>query len=196
GRLGPFDGGPSTLAGRGRTGAPATYPLVENRHRDGILRLSLAPAPGVSAALQATAEAHARRVLEALDYVGVLAIEWFEVEGRLLAHELAPRVHHSGHWTTEGGETSQFENPLRAGLGLPLGDTAPRGVAAMVNLIGSTPTPSAVLAVSGAHLHLYGKAPRAGRKLGHVTLRAEDPNALAARLTRLLAAVEPGPEEP
>src|SRR5262249_38819976 len=106
------------------------------------------------------------------------------------------RVHNSGHWTIEGAETSQFENHLRAGLGLPLGDTAPRGVAAMVNLIGSTPTPSAVLAVSGAHLHLYGKAPPAGRKLGHGTPRPEDPNALAARLARILAVVEPGPEEP
>jgi 5-(carboxyamino)imidazole ribonucleotide synthase len=192
----PFDRELSILAVRGKDGATATYPLVENRHRAGILRLSLAPAPGVSAALQATAEAHARRVLEALDYVGVLAIEWFEVGGRLLANELAPRVHNSGHWTIEGAETSQFENHLRAGLGLPLGGTAPRGVAAMVNLIGRTPAPSAVLAVSGAHLHLYGKTPRAGRKLGHVTLRADDPDALAAGLTRLLAVVEPGPEEP
>ena len=172
---------------RGRDGATACYPLVENLHAGGILRRSLAPAPGVTPALQARAEEHARRVLETLDYVGVLAIELFQVGDRLLANEMAPRVHNSGHWTIEGAETSQFENHLRAVAGLPLGPTAARGVSAMLNLIGALPDPAAVLAIPGAHLHLYGKAPRPGRKLGHVTLRADD----RAELDRLRARVEP-----
>jgi 5-(carboxyamino)imidazole ribonucleotide synthase len=182
-----FDRELSILAVRARDGATAAYPLVENLHVDGILRRTLAPAPGVSSALQAEAESHARRVLDALAYVGVLAIELFQVGHRLLANEMAPRVHNSGHWTIEGAETSQFENHLRAITGLPLGSTAPRGVSAMLNLIGAVPDPSSVLALPGAHLHLYGKTPRAGRKLGHVTLRADHD----VDLNRLRARVEP-----
>jgi 5-(carboxyamino)imidazole ribonucleotide synthase len=174
----PFARELSVIAARGRDGAVACYPLVENEHAEGILRRSRAPAPGLAAGLQAEAGRHAGRVLDALGYVGVLAIELFEVEGRLLANELAPRVHNSGHWTIEGAETSQFENHVRAVTGLPLGPTAPRGASLMVNLIGAVPDAAAVLAVPGAHLHLYGKAPRPGRKLGHVTLRADDPAAL------------------
>jgi 5-(carboxyamino)imidazole ribonucleotide synthase len=182
-----FDRELSILAVRGRDGATACYPLVENLHADGILRRSLAPAPGVSATAQAQADAQARRILDALGYVGVLAIELFQVGDRLLANEMAPRVHNSGHWTIEGAETSQFENHLRAIAGLPLGSTAPRGVSAMLNLIGTVPDARAVLAVPGAHLHLYGKASRPGRKLGHVTLRADGPR----ELDRLRAQVEP-----
>jgi 5-(carboxyamino)imidazole ribonucleotide synthase len=183
----PFDRELSILGVRGRGGETAFYPLVENRHAAGILRRSAAPAPGATPALQAVAEAHARRVLDSLGYVGVLAIELFQVGDRLLANEMAPRVHNSGHWTIEGAETSQFENHLRAVAGLPLGSPAARGVSVMLNLIGRVPSPDAVLAVPGAHLHLYGKPPRPGRKLGHVTLRAEDP----ATLERLAARLEP-----
>ncbi|HZO89783.1 MAG TPA: 5-(carboxyamino)imidazole ribonucleotide synthase [Chthonomonadaceae bacterium] len=175
----------SILAARGRSGATVFYPLVENQHAGGILRISLAPAPNLTPELQAQAQDYAARVLEALDYVGVLAIELFQREGQLLANEMAPRVHNSGHWTIEGAETSQFENHLRAVQGLPLGSTAARGHAAMLNLIGTTPEPAAVLAVPNAHLHLYGKSPRPGRKLGHVTLRADDPASLEAHLTEL-----------
>lgn len=174
----------SLLAVREREGATAFYPLVENHHRDGILRLSRAPVPRL-AALQAEAEAKAARILAALGYVGVLAVEFFVEAGRLVANEIAPRVHNSGHWTIDGAEVSQFENHLRAGLGWPLGATTPVGWSAMVNLIGTVPDTSAVLAVPGAHLHLYGKAPRPGRKLGHVTLRADAPETLDARLTVL-----------
>jgi len=177
----------SILAVRARNGETAFYRLVENHHRDGILRLSLAPAPHLTEALQREAEAAARRVLESLDYVGVLAIELFECNGRLLANEMAPRVHNSGHWTIEGAVTSQFENHLRAVLGLPLGSTGPAGHCAMLNLIGDLPDSSEVLAVSDAHLHLYGKSPRPGRKLGHVTLRAASPERLALRLSELPA---------
>ncbi|HEU5014059.1 MAG TPA: 5-(carboxyamino)imidazole ribonucleotide synthase [Roseiflexaceae bacterium] len=206
----PFVREVSVLAVRGRDGATAFYPLVENHHRTGILRLSLAPAPNLLPELQAHAEDYATRVLEALNYVGVLAIEFFEVgdgrrttndeqssssdsssfathhSPRLLANEMAPRVHNSGHWTIEGAETSQFANHVRAVAGLPLGSTALLGYAAMVNLIGTVPDAAGVLRVPGAHLHLYGKAPRPGRKLGHVTLRADDQHILMERV----AAVE------
>jgi 5-(carboxyamino)imidazole ribonucleotide synthase len=182
-----FDRELSILAVRGRDGATLCYPLVENLHVGGILRRSLGPAPGVSSGLQDRAESYARRVVDTLDYVGVLAIELFQVGDRLLANEMAPRVHNSGHWTIEGAETSQFENHLRAVAGLPLGPTVLRGASAMLNLIGAMPDRDAVLAIPGAHLHLYGKAPRPGRKLGHVTLRADT----AAELDRIRARLEP-----
>jgi len=184
-RLVPFARELSVLAVRGRTGETAVYPLVENHHRAGILRLSLAPAPQLEAAIQQAAEDAARRVFDALQYVGVLAIEFFEHEGRLLANEMAPRVHNSGHWTIEGAVTSQFENHLRAVVGLPLGSTHAIGCSAMLNLIGEVPDSAEVLAVRNAHLHLYGKSARAGRKLGHVTLRASSPEQLASRLAEL-----------
>jgi 5-(carboxyamino)imidazole ribonucleotide synthase len=162
----------SQVAVRGRDGTLAFYPLVENHHEHGILRLTLAPAPDLSADLQEQSVELTRRVLEALDYVGVLAIEFFQQGGRLIANEMAPRVHNSGHWTIEGAQTSQFENHLRAILGWPLGGAAALGPCAMVNLIGKAPGPASVLAVGGAHLHLYGKSPRPRRKVGHVTICA------------------------
>jgi len=186
-RFVPFTRELSVLAVRSRNGETAIYPLVENHHRTGILRLSLAPAPRLEAAIQRDAENAARRVLESLKYVGVLAIEFFEHQGELLANEMAPRVHNSGHWTIEGAVTSQFENHLRAVLGLPLGSTGPAGHCAMLNLIGDLPESAEVLAVPDAHLHLYGKSPRPGRKLGHVTLRAASPERLALRLSELPA---------
>ena len=119
---------------------------------------------------QAEAEAICTALLDALDYVGVLAVELFEVGGRLLANELAPRVHNTAHWTIDGAETSQFENHLRAILGLPIGATGARAPCVMVNLIGAAPPLEELLALPGSRVHLYGKAPRAGRKVGHVTL--------------------------
>jgi len=184
-RLVPFTRELSVLAVRGRTGETAFYPLVENHHRGGILRLSLAPAPQLDRAIQHAAEDAARRVFDALQYVGVLAIEFFEHEGCLLANEMAPRVHNSGHWTIEGAVTSQFENHLRAVVGLPLGSTHAIGCSAMLNLISEVPDSAEVLAVRDAHLHLYSKSARAGRKLGHVTLRASSPEQLASRLGEL-----------
>ena len=172
----------SILAVRGTSGATTFYPLVENEHRHGMLRRSWAPTRMPSARLQAGAEAYAARALEAMSYVGLLAIELFECNGTLIANELAPRVHNSGHWTIEGAETSQFGNHLRAMLGLPLGATAVIDHIAMVNLIGTVPASAAVLSVPGAHLHLYGKQPRAERKLGHVTVRAADSGTLAKRV--------------
>jgi 5-(carboxyamino)imidazole ribonucleotide synthase len=175
----------SVLAVRARTGETAIYPLVENHHRAGILRLSLAPAPRLDPAIQHAAEEAANSIFEELQYVGVLAIEFFEQDGRLLANEMAPRVHNSGHWTIEGAVTSQFENHLRAVVGLPLGSTHAIGSSAMLNLIGQLPDSAEVLSIRDAHLHLYGKSPRAGRKLGHVTLRAASTEQLASRLAEL-----------
>jgi 5-(carboxyamino)imidazole ribonucleotide synthase len=177
----------SILAVRARNGATSFYPLVENHHRGGILRLSLAPAPSLADSLQHEAEDAARCILDSLYYVGVLAIELFECDGRLLANEMAPRVHNSGHWTIEGAVTSQFENHLRAVSGLPLGVTRTLGFSAMLNLIGELPEANGLLALPDAHLHLYGKSPRPGRKVGHVTLRADSVDELEQRLRQLPA---------
>lgn len=192
----PFDRELSILAVRGLHGEVVKYPLVENHHESGILVRSLAPAPAVTEELQEAGQGIAHTILEHLDYVGVLAVELFQVGDRLLANELAPRVHNSGHWTQDGAVTSQFENHLRAILGLPLGSTDVRGErAAMVNLLGRPPLRSRVLAVPGAHLHLYDKEPRPARKVGHVNLvddprtrrgaGGEDPSDFTARLGRV-----------
>ena len=183
----PFQREVSVLAARGRDGATVFYPLVENHHRDGILRLSRAPLAAPE--LEGEGWDHARRLLERLNYVGLLAIEFFVRDDRLIANEMAPRVHNSGHWTIEGAVTSQFENHLRAILGLPLGSTATLGHSIMLNCIGAMPERAAVLAVPGAHYHAYGKAPLPGRKVGHLTLRAEHPDALRTGLDRLLPLV-------
>lgn len=171
----------SVVAVRGRDGEFRAWPLTENWHVDGVLSASLAPAC-VDAALQGTAIGHARAIAERLDYVGVFALELFCRDGELLANELAPRVHNSGHWTIEGAETSQFQNHLRAVLGLPLGDTAARGMSCMLNWIGEMPDATPLLSTPGGHWHDYGKQPRAGRKVGHATLRADSAEVLAQRL--------------
>ena len=180
----PFERELSVVAVRGRDGGFRTWPLTENWHVDGVLSASLAPAQ-VDPALARTAIDYARRLAERLDYVGVFALELFCRDGGLLANELAPRVHNSGHWTLEGAETSQFQNHLRAVLGLPLGATHARGHACMLNWIGEMPDAAAVLGEAGGHWHDYGKEPRAGRKVGHATLRADDPQALAGALERV-----------
>jgi 5-(carboxyamino)imidazole ribonucleotide synthase len=181
----PFQRELSIIGVRDATGDIRCWPAVENHHADGILRLTRAPAPGLDAELQRRAEACIRPLLESLDYVGVGCVELFDVNGDLLANEIAPRVHNSGHWTIEGAETSQFENHLRAVLGWPLGSTAPRGSSAMVNCIGEMPDRGAILAIPGAHLHDYGKAARPARKVGHVTVTAADAPALEERLARV-----------
>ncbi|MBD9468579.1 5-(carboxyamino)imidazole ribonucleotide synthase [Pseudoxanthomonas sp. PXM01] len=180
----PFERELSVVAVRGRDGEFRTWPLTENWHVDGVLSASLAPAR-VDAALADAACAHARRLAESLDYVGVFALELFYRDGALLANEMAPRVHNSGHWTIEGAETSQFQNHLRAVLGLPLGDTRVLGQACMLNWIGEMPDARAVLQEAGGHWHDYGKEPRTGRKVGHATLRADDASSLAQALARV-----------
>lgn len=163
----------SIIAVRGREGEMAFYPMAENLHVDGILRYSLAPMPDLDEAVQQTADGYIRALLDELDYVGVLTLELFQTrDGKLLANEMAPRVHNSGHWTMDGAVTSQFENHLRAIQGLPLGDTSARMPTCMVNVIGQEGDPAAILAISDAHLHRYDKSERAGRKLAHVNLLA------------------------
>jgi 5-(carboxyamino)imidazole ribonucleotide synthase len=174
----------SIVGARSTRGETRTYPIVANTHRDGILRLTVAPLR--AARLQRAAEDGLRRVLDHFGYSGVLTIEFFVAAGRLIANEMAPRVHNSGHWTIEGAATSQFENHLRAILGLPLGDTRAVGHAAMVNFIGSMPQRARVLALPGVHHHDYGKAPRPGRKLGHATVVAPTATARDALVRRLL----------
>ncbi|MBB5875768.1 MULTISPECIES: 5-(carboxyamino)imidazole ribonucleotide synthase [Xanthomonas] len=177
----PFQREVSVVAVRSRDGEFRTWPLTENWHVHGVLSASLAPAQA-DAALEQAAVAHARALAERLQYVGVFALELFCRDGELLANEMAPRVHNSGHWTIEGAETSQFENHLRAVLGLPLGSTRMRGHACMLNWIGTMPDAAAVLAQPGGHWHDYGKEPRDGRKVGHATLREDTPEALAHAL--------------
>lgn len=173
----------SLIGARGDGGEPVFYPLTENRHRNGILISSLAPY--VHAELQRAAESWMSAIMTKYDYRGVLAIEFFATDAGLLANEMAPRVHNSGHWTIEGAEISQFENHLRAVLGLPLGSTEVRASSAMLNLLGTMPDYRAVLAESGVHLHDYGKQARPNRKLGHCTLVDSDRPRLIERLAAL-----------
>jgi len=180
-----FDRELSILSVRGRSGELAFYPLVQNVHREGILRVSTAPASGVSRELQQKAEAIATKAMQSLKYVGVLAVELFQVGDELLVNEMAPRVHNSGHWTIEGAETSQFENHIRAVAGLPLGSTTTIGFSVMINLIGTWPDPATVASIPGAHLHLYGKKARANRKVGHITVRADSEGELLERVRQV-----------
>ena len=179
----------SVVAVRGRDGEFRSWPLTENWHVDGVLSASLAPAR-VDAAMTERAIAYAKSLAEAMDYVGVFALELFSRDGELLANEIAPRVHNSGHWTIEGSETSQFQNHLRAVLGLPLGDTRMVGHACMLNWIGEMPDAIPVLREAGGHWHDYGKSARAGRKVGHATLRADTIDELAESLTRVGKALQ------
>ncbi len=174
----------SIIGARNTQGETACYPLTENEHRNGVLHLSLAPYK--HAKLQAQAERYLKKLLKHFDYVGLLTIEFFVKNGQLVANEMAPRVHNSGHWTIEGAETSQFENHLRAIAGLPLGSTAVRGQAAMLNLVGFLPATADALKLPQVHLHHYGKAVRAGRKVGHLTTVARTAAERARRVARLL----------
>ncbi|MFA9460462.1 5-(carboxyamino)imidazole ribonucleotide synthase [Thiohalorhabdus methylotrophus] len=178
----PFGREVSMVAVRGTDGEKRFYPLVENLHREGILKESR---PRFGDPLHGTAVDYAGRLLDRLGYVGTIALEMFQEGDRLLANEMAPRVHNSGHWTIEGAEASQFENHLRAVFGLPLGSTEPVGSCFMFNLVGHLPDPASVLAVPGAHPHYYGKAVRPGRKVGHITLRAETESLLEERLEQM-----------
>jgi 5-(carboxyamino)imidazole ribonucleotide synthase len=179
----PFDRELSIIAVRNRSGETAFYPLIENHHVDGILRKSIVTGR-ISSELQMQAEKYAKAVMDALNYAGVLTIEFFEKGGQLVANEMAPRVHNSGHWTINGAVTSQFENHLRAVSDAALGGTSPLGVCAMVNLIGKVPDVEAILKIEGAHLHLYDKQPKPKRKLGHVTFVEKDMKTLQKKLDR------------
>jgi len=187
----PFRREISILSVRGVGGETAHYPLTENEHQSGILRRSRAPIPGISTGQEEEARRIATRVLDELGYVGVLAVELFETEdGRLLANEMAPRVHNSGHWTQNGATTCQFENHIRAIAGLPLGSTEAIGWSAMVNLLGDWPEPSKLLALTGTFLHLYGKEPRPLRKVGHVNVRGGTQEELEERIALVKSVLE------
>lgn len=175
----------SLIGVRGRTGEVAFYPLVENVHKDGILSKTIAPAPNVDT-LSQTAQASMKKLLEKLDYVGVLTLELFVSENGLIANEIAPRVHNSGHWTIEGANTSQFENHIRAVLGLPLGDTGIIKPSVMLNVIGKYPNIHELLTHTGVHFHHYHKAERDGRKIGHITVMSDDNDRVVSNITQLL----------
>ena len=177
----PFRREVSIIAARRPSGQIAFYPLSENQHQGGILRVAQACKDD---SLQATAEDYVKRILEKLNYVGVIALELFEVNGNLIANEFAPRVHNSGHWSIEGSETSQFENHLRAILDLPLGSTHTRGHAGMVNFIGNLPDSSQLLTLDHVHLHLYDKTARKGRKVAHATIRTDQAEFFERQLSK------------
>jgi 5-(carboxyamino)imidazole ribonucleotide synthase len=185
----PFDCEVSIIGARSVSGEVAIYPLCGNVHGAGVLRLTCAPFGPPR--WQRRAARYLARVLDHFRYCGILTIEFFVRRGRLIANEIAPRVHNSGHWTIEGAATSQFENHLRAILDLPLGATRAVGHSAMINLIGRLPPRAQLLALEGVHLHDYGKQPRPGRKVGHCTVvepTAARRDARARRLLKDLAA--------
>jgi 5-(carboxyamino)imidazole ribonucleotide synthase len=180
----PFECEVSIIGARSTRGELAIYPLCGNVHSQGMLRLTVAPFG--AARWQRQAARYLQRVLTHFRYCGILTIEFFVHRGRLIANEMAPRVHNSGHWTIEGSVTSQFENHLRAILGLPLGSTAAVGHSAMINLIGRIPPRARLLALAGVHLHDYGKAPRPGRKVGHCTVVEASAAARDARARKVM----------
>lgn len=178
----------SIVAVRNAQNEHVYYPLVQNVHHKGILRYTIAPARDVNEYVQKTAESYMEKLLDELDHVGVLTLELFETEYGLVVNEMAPRVHNSGHWTIEGARTNQFENHVRAITGMHLGETSLRQpLAAMINIIGETGPVEKVLEMDGAFLHLYDKAEREGRKLGHITLIAETEDELYQKITELNA---------
>ncbi|MGL4191352.1 MAG: 5-(carboxyamino)imidazole ribonucleotide synthase [Vibrio sp.] len=182
-----FDREVSLVGARNLAGDIVVYPLAENVHTQGVLSLSTAiDAPE----LQAQAHAMFQAVADQLNYVGVLALEFFDVQGQLLVNEIAPRVHNSGHWTQQGAETCQFENHLRAVCGLPLGSTKLVRETTMINILGEDQLASAVLALEGCHVHWYGKEKRAGRKMGHINVTADYTGELQRKLDQLAALLD------
>lgn len=178
----PFNREVSLVGARDKAGNVVVYPLAENIHTNGVLSLSMAID---DQALQEQAKTMFTAVADALNYVGVLALEFFDVEGQLLVNEIAPRVHNSGHWTQQGAETCQFENHLRAVCGLPLGSTKLIRPTCMINILGEDTLPEAILATEGCHIHWYGKEKRPGRKMGHINVSAD----YTAALLRLVCSL-------
>lgn len=184
-QMSEFDRELSLIGVRNAQGDIRTYPLAENLHHQGQLHVSVAPATQVNDALQQQAHDIFVKLAEGMDYIGVLAVELFQVGDTLLVNELAPRVHNSGHWSQSGAVTSQFENHLRAVCGLPLGDTSAIGPSAMVNIIGCSSFSRELLSIDGSHLHWYGKSVREKRKMGHINVTADSYEALGEKLMAL-----------
>lgn len=180
-----FDRELSIIGARNQEGDIRVYPLVENTHHEGQLHLTVAPAPRMTDALQEKASKIFNDLALGLNYTGVLAVELFQVGNELLVNEIAPRVHNSGHWTLHGADTNQFDNHLRAILGLALGSTRTLGFSAMVNIIGCSSFSRDLLSLSGCHMHWYGKTVRDKRKMGHINVLAETPLALGSTLEKL-----------
>lgn len=178
----------SLIAVRGKDKSTAFYPLAENIHNEGILFTSISPADN-SKQIQKQAQNIAKKLFKSLKYVGVLAIELFQCGEQLLVNEIAPRVHNTGHWSIEGALTSQFENHIRAITGLPLGDTRIKGKAGMVNIIGAVPDIETILKLKGVNLHMYGKAPRPGRKIGHVNFASSSSKIFGEQFSKILAII-------
>ncbi len=183
-----FDREVSLVGARRANGEIAIYPLAENVHVGGVLSLSIAID---EPELQAQAAQMFSAVANELDYVGILAIEFFDVQGKLLVNEIAPRVHNSGHWTQQGAEVCQFENHLRAVCNLPLGSTQAIRHTAMVNILGQDSLPESVLAMPQCHVHWYGKEKRPGRKMGHINVCAQSKDELKRNLTELVNVLDP-----
>ena len=184
----------SIIAVRAEDGELAFYPMAENTHHEGILRYSIAPAPKLEKHVQEDAERYIKALLNELDYVGVLTLELFETADGLVANEMAPRVHNSGHWTIEGAMTSQFENHIRAVSGHPLGNVAPRSLSCMINIIGEHGEIERILELPYAHVHLYNKGERPGRKLGHVNILADSYEELVWRVKNCAQFLPGSPE--
>jgi len=184
----------SIIAVRSEDGDVAFYPIAENAHHEGILRYSIAPAPGLRPDVQKEAEQCIKALLNELDYVGVLTLELFETPQGLVANEMAPRVHNSGHWTIEGAMTSQFENHIRAVSGHPLGSVEARGLSCMINIIGEHGDIERILELPYAHVHLYKKGERPGRKLGHVNVLADSYEELVWRVRNCVQFLPGSPE--
>lgn len=189
----PFSTEVSMIATRAIDGQCAFYPLVENLHQAGILRISKAPYN--NAPLFTQAKQIMQKTLDALDYIGTLTIEFFVHDNKLIVNEMAPRVHNSGHWTIEGAQTSQFENHIRAICGLPLGDASPKGVSAMFNCIGAEPDLQAINAIADTHWYSYQKQARAKRKLGHLTINCDNEQTLQQRVDELTPLLGEGSEQ-
>ncbi|MEM5551792.1 5-(carboxyamino)imidazole ribonucleotide synthase [Pseudoalteromonas neustonica] len=179
----PFDREVSIIGARDKSGNTVIYPLTENQHTNGVLTLSIAGKEKTT--IQQQAEDAFNKLATELDYVGVLAIEFFDVDGQLLVNEIAPRVHNSGHWTQQGTHSCQFENHMRAVAGLPLGNTQLQRVTAMINVLGQAAIPTQVLSVPDVTSHWYGKTAKPGRKMGHINVSAATLHELGERLAEL-----------
>jgi 5-(carboxyamino)imidazole ribonucleotide synthase len=189
----PFIREVSVIGCRGENGDIKVWPMTENIHHEGILRYSLYPAHGFSAEKQAIAERYIEQIATSLDYVGTITLELFETENNLIANEVAPRVHNSGHWSIEGAVTSQFRNHMLAVTGQAITDTASKFPAvAMINVISDEGPTAAATEMSETYVHSYGKEARPARKLGHVTITAKDTDERDSKISQLEGLIPAG----